>query len=127
MMGRLEVPLSTSRVLDALRPPKLAATLRTGHAVVVTGDELVEVRDAEGEVQVTISLVGDTPTVRLTGARLEIESPDTVAIKARVFEVRAAERVDIASEGQLELSSKREMNVLADEDLRARAPCIWLN
>jgi hypothetical protein len=117
----------STRVLDVLRPPKLKADLRTGHVVVVTGEDRVEVRDPDGEVQVTIRLDGEVPTVQLSGARLEIESTDTVAVKARVFEVRAAEKVDVRSEGELELGSKKEMQFFADEDLKARAPCIWLN
>ncbi len=119
--------MSETRVLDALHPPKTKTKLASGHTVVVTGDERIEVRDADGEVKVTIRLDGDTPTVQLTGAKLELHSPDTVAVKSRVFEVHASERVDVQSGGTLELASRKEMTLFADEDLQARAPSIWLN
>lgn len=117
----------SSRVLDALRPPKLSTALDSGHVVVVTHDQQVEVHNPEGDVQVRIALTDGQPVVTLSGARLELESPDTVAVKSRVFEVRASEKVDVRSEGEVELSSAGEMKLFADEDFSARAPCIWLN
>lgn len=117
----------SSRVLDALRPAKLKTALRSGHVVVVTQDEQIEVINPTGDVQVRIVLHDDTPVVTLTGARLELDSPDTVRVNTRIFEVRASESVDVRSEGTVEVSSKKEMRLFADEDLTARAPCIWLN
>jgi hypothetical protein len=117
----------SSRVLDALRPPKQATELETGHVVVVTHDDAIEVRSADGGVQVRITLGDGAPVVSLTGARLELDSPDIVRVNARAFEVRTTEKVDIRTEGTMELSSGKSMNVFADEDFTARAPCIWLN
>jgi len=117
----------SSRVLDALKPPKLQTSLDSGHVVVVTGDDQVEVHSPHGEVQVRIALHADTPIVTLTGARLELDSPDAVRVNARTFEVRTTEGVDMRTEGTMALSSGKAMTVHADEDFTARAPCIWLN
>ena len=117
----------SSRVLDALRPPKVSTALRTGHVVVVTEDDQVEVHNPSGDVQVRIALHEDTPVVTLTGARLELDSPDAVRVNARTFEVRTTESVDVRTEGTLEMSSGKAMRLFADEDFSARAPCIWLN
>ncbi len=117
----------SSRVLDALRPPKQATELESGHVVVVTHDDQIEVRAASGDVQVRITLGDGVPVVSVTGARLELDSPDAVRVNARTFEVRTTDSVDIRTEGTMELSSGKGMNVFADEDFTARAPCIWLN
>ena len=117
----------SSRVLDALRPPKLSTSLKTGHVVVVTHDDQLEVHAPNGDVQIRITLHDDIPVVSLTGARLELESLDTVRVTSRVFEVRTTEAIDLRSEGTVELSSGKEVKLLADEDFSARAPCIWLN
>ena len=117
----------SSRVLDALKPPLTQTDIGDRHTLVVTADQSIEVRDSEGQVQVCIRLDGDVPTVQLSGARLEVESTESVTVKTKLFAVQAAERVELQSEGSVEISSKKGTTVLSDEDFVVKSPCIWLN
>jgi len=89
----------------ATAEPAAPRLLPSGRSVVVRVDgdgESLEVRTPGGEVEVLITLTAAGPLVRLSGARLELESPDSVSVRCRSFEVRAAE-VTVRAEADLRL------------------------
>ncbi len=66
--------------------------LPSGRSVVVRlagGAEELEIRSPQGAVEVRILLTDSGPVVRLSGARLELDAAETVAVSCRRFEVRA--------------------------------------
>jgi hypothetical protein len=66
--------------------------LPSGRSVIVRladGTEELEIRSPRGDVEVRIVLTEAGPVVRLSGARLELEAAETVAVRCRRFEVRA--------------------------------------
>ena len=94
--------------------PDSRSLLPSGRTVVVRAhehDEEIEVRSAGGEVEVRIVLTEQGPILRLRGARLEIDSSDTVAVNCRQFEVNASHGVQLRTPGDVEVRSDAEIRL----------------
>lgn len=103
--------------------------LPSGRSVVVRVDgvqEQIELRSAEGAVEVRIVMTDDGPVVSLTGGRLEVNTPDTVAFNCKNFEVNASEKAHIASGGPVRVTGQ-ELRVLTDNDVHLNGAFIRLN
>lgn len=88
--------------------------LPSGRQLVVKAhahDEEIEVRSAGGEVEVRIVLTDQGPILRLRGARLEIDSSDTVAVNCRQFEVNASHGVQLRAAGDVGVQSDAEIRL----------------
>jgi len=109
--------------------PTPARRLPSGRSVVmraVQGQEELEIRTAEGELEVRVTLTEAGPVIQLRGARLEVESPDAVLFHCRRFEVHAAERLDLQSGGDAGIMA-RELRVKTEGDVRIDGEVIRLN
>ena len=92
----------------------LARQLPSGRTVSVRtadGREEIEIRSAGGEMEVRIVLTPQGPVLQLRGARLEIDSTDTVAVNCRSFEVKAADGVKIQAAGDIDVSGAGELRM----------------
>lgn len=110
--------------------PKPIQKLESGRTVTLQGEvgsEIVEICGADGRVEVSILIGADGPVVKLTGARLELEATDTVAIKARHFDVQASETARIHADGHLTFTSGLDTRVVADGEVHMLGSMIWLN
>ncbi len=95
--------------------------------VKVAGDcEELEIRDADGQVEVSVSLTADGPVVRVRGGRLELDAVDTVAVRCRRFEVNTAECTDLSSSGPVRIKGE-ELRVKTEEDIHLNGQVIRLN
>ena len=113
---------------EDLEPPpdpqdrRLPLRLPSGRAVVLvmgeTGEEL-QVVDTRGEVEVSITLSDAGPVVRLTGARLELESAEDVSVTCRDFKVAAS--------GGLDMRAQDEIHIKSPRDVYVEGAVIWLN
>jgi hypothetical protein len=63
------------------------------------GEEAVEVRSADGRLELRLVLTADGPVLRLRGVRLEVEAGDTVALRCKDFLVEAAGEIRLRSGG----------------------------
>jgi hypothetical protein len=103
--------------------------LPSGRSVLVkvtsAGEEL-QVRSPQGEVEVRITLGEGGPVVHLSGARLELETPDTIALNCRRLELNTAESIQLKSAGNLQLSGQ-EMRVQTTGDIHLNGDVIRLN
>lgn len=117
--------MSTANVVES-EPTRV---LPSGRLVVVRttadGEEL-EVRVPDGRVEVHIVLTAAGPVVRLTAARLELASADTVAVRCRRFDVDASEGVRLASGGGVEITGQ-ELRVRTRDDIHMNGDVIRLN
>jgi phage gp45-like len=107
--------------LPEVRSDASERSLPSGRSVVVRidgGKEELEVRSPQGEVEVRITLTDAGPVVSLRGARLELETPDAVAVQCRRFEVNTTEAVEI---------SGKEMLLQTEDDMRLKGKIIHLN
>ena len=75
--------------------------------------ETLEVVSPSGDVEVGIRLTPEGPVLKLRGARLEIDSTETVAINCRRFELNADE--------VLELRAGAGVAVQSDADIQFRS------
>jgi hypothetical protein len=103
--------------------------LPSGRSVVVKvaeDCEQLEIRDAAGRVEVWVILTAEGPVVRISGARLELASADTIALQCRRFEVETAESASIKSKGDVQITG-RELKVRTSEDIHLNGEFIRLN
>jgi hypothetical protein len=122
-MSRPVVPTEA----DALTPqPRPLPSGRSVLLRVADGREELEVRGPEGAVELVVLLTADGPVVRLSGARLELESLDAVAVRCRRFEVEAAEAAHLHSAGEVRLTGE-EVRVRTEGDIHMDGAVIRLN
>ena len=129
--------MTPSTVPDSAVVPKLELSacseprpeLPSGASVVVkvAGDhEELEIRDADGQVEVCVSLTAEGPIVKVRGGRLELDAVDTIAVRCRRFEVQTTESTELKSEGDLRIMG-RELKVRTKEDIHLNGEFIRLN
>ncbi len=129
MTTAISKDLATARYTDQDVPATRERSLPSGRSVVlkVTGaGEELEVRSPAGAVEVRIVLGDGGPVVHLSGARLELEAPDTVAFHCRRLEVNTQEGTHLNSAGGLHLTGQ-EMRVQTTGDIHLNGDVIRLN
>jgi hypothetical protein len=102
-------------------PSGRTITLKVSEA----GEEL-QIRSATGHIEVCITLGDAGPVVRLSGARLELEAPHTIALHCRRLEVNTEDRIHLKSAGSLEFGGQ-EMRVQTTGDIHLNGDVIRLN
>jgi hypothetical protein len=98
-----------SAFLDELANPQRSLPLSDGRLLLVLqrdGADEIQVRGAAGEVEVRIALTEQGPVVRVSAARLELESADTVDVKCRKFSVQAAEQIIMRSRQEMDVKGR---------------------
>ncbi|MFT5582877.1 MAG: hypothetical protein ACI9VR_000454 [Cognaticolwellia sp.] len=98
-------------------------------------EERLEVRDAQGVLEMEVRLTRDGPVLRLSSERIELNATDTVAVNCERFVVNAKQSVQILSEGDakvqakgaLDLQATGELRLRSEDELKAVANMIWLN
>src|SRR5947209_4642880 len=98
-------------VAGAAASDKLLPSGRSVRVRVAGGTEELEVRSAQGEVEVRIVLTDAGPVVHLRAARLEMEAAETVAVRCRRFEVEATDAVAVASGGDVVVRGKGDITM----------------
>lgn len=101
-------------------PPDLSVrsgqlrVLPSGRSIVVTaqgGREAIEVRSAQGDLEVRVELTDQGPVLSIRGARLEIDSTDTVAVTCRQFELNAQDQLRLHAGGEVGLTTEGEIKM----------------
>lgn len=103
--------------------------LPSGRSVVVRtagNQEELEVRSPDGKVEVCITLTEQGAVVSLQASRLELGSPDTMALNCRRLQINTAEGTDLLSGGDVCITG-REMRVQAKSDIHMNGGVIHLN
>ena len=113
--------------LVQLKTDSFRHELSSGHTVIATAQDDIRVHDRHGQMVVQITLSADGPVVSLSGARLQLDSTDEVAVRCKRFRVEADEEATIHSQGEADIRSVDEMTLHSEADLKATAECIWLN
>lgn len=112
-----------------LEPAAFERPLPSGRTLVVRvgseGEEL-EVRDRAGALELSISLTEAGPMVRIRAARIALESPETISLQCRRFEVETTEAIQLQSGGEVRIGAK-EMRVRTEADVHLDGAMIRLN
>jgi len=83
-------------------------------ALLADGDrEQLEVRSADGRIELRVVLTDAGPVVSLSGAKLELHSTDSVSVRCRSFEVEALDDLRLRAAGDIELGSESQIRARA--------------
>ena len=78
--------------------------LRDGRKLVVSeqaGDQLVEIRNESGLVEVRILLTEQGPVLQMEAARLSLKATESVAIESKRIEIKSSEEMTLTAQGDL--------------------------
>jgi len=119
----------TTRDLESIDSSAHECALPSGRSVILlatsAGEEL-QVRSPTGAVEVRITFSDSGPVLQLSGARLELQALDTVAIQCRQLEINTEESLQLKSAGNVQLSGQ-EMRVKTTGDMHLNGKVIRLN
>jgi len=94
--------------------PSKVGVLPSGRTITLKVDgtsEEIEVRSASGNLEVSISMTDAGPVLSLRGAKLQIESTDTVSVNCRQFELNTTHGLSMHTDGDLGLTSSGEVHL----------------
>jgi hypothetical protein len=83
--------------------------LRDGRKIVVSeqsGDQLVEIRNESGLVEIRIQLTEQGPILQVEAARMQLKASESVQIESKRVEIRSEEETEIESAGDIRVSGK---------------------
>ena len=78
--------------------------LRGGRRLVIgeqAGDQLVEIRNESGMLEVRILLTEQGPVLQMEGARLSLKASEAVEIESKRVAIKASETVDVNAAGDV--------------------------
>jgi phage gp45-like len=102
--------------------------LRDGKRLVVSdqgADQVVEIRNESGMLEVRIKLTDEGPILQMEGARLSLKATESVEIESTKVSVKADE---LALSGRtVTVSGEEDVNVNANGEVRVVGKMIYLN
>lgn len=102
--------------------------LRDGKKLVVSdqgADQVVEIRNESGMLEVRIKLTDQGPILQMEGARLSLKATESLEIESNKVSVKADE---LALTGKsVTVSSEEDVNVNANGEVRVVGKMIYLN
>ncbi len=104
--------------------------LPSGRTLVVKADgqtEEIEIRSSGGEIELRIALTKSGPVLSLTGARLEINATESLAVNCKQLSLRAAEGMLLDAGGDIALRSGNETRLRSAGDTYVDGKLVLLN
>jgi hypothetical protein len=96
--------------------------LRDGRTLVVSdegAEQLVEIRNESGMLELKIKLTEQGPVLQMESVRLQLKATEALEIESKRIDIKATETVAIRAE--------EEIDVEAAGDVRVVGKKIWLN
>ena len=106
-----------------------AVFLREGRTLVVSDrgtDQLVEIRNESGMLEVRILLTEQGPVLQMESVRLQLKATEAVEIESRRVEIKATEQLELEG-ASVKLSAEQDLEVEAEGDVRVVGRTIHLN
>lgn len=103
--------------------------LRDGRTLVVSeqgSDQLVEIRNESGMLELRIKLTEQGPVLQMESLRLQLKATESVEIESPRVEIKGTERVEVTG-GQIKVSSEEDVNLDAKGEVRVVGKMIYLN
>jgi len=128
MSGSPKEKLQTHAVSEEVTDER-EVFLRDGRKLVVTeqgSDQLVEIRNESGMLELRIRLTEQGPVLQMEALRLQLKATESVEIESQRVEIKGAERVDVTG-GQIKVSGEEDVNVDAKGEVRVVGKMIYLN
>ncbi|MBV8758071.1 MAG: hypothetical protein JO257_12365 [Deltaproteobacteria bacterium] len=90
------------------------------------GDQLVEIRNESGLVEVRIKLTEEGPVLQMEAVRMQLKASEQLSIESQAVEIKGAERVEVSG-GKVDVTAEEDVNVESKAEVRVRGKMIWLN
>jgi phage gp45-like len=103
--------------------------LKDGRKLTVSdqgADQLVEIRNESGMVEVRIKLTEAGPVLQMEAVKLQLKATDAVEIESARVEIKGTESVEVSG-GKVEVEAEEDATVEAKGEVRVRGKMIWLN
>jgi hypothetical protein len=103
--------------------------LRNGRRLVVGeqgADQLVEIRNESGMLEVRIVLTDQGPVLQMEGARLSLKASESVEIESQRVAIKGAEHVELSG-GRVRVDAEHDIKVEGKEDVVVIGLPIHLN
>lgn len=105
-------------------------TLKSGRRISAKSakdHDILEIRESDGQMIIKMRLTDKGPEMIVKGARLELKSSESIALKTKKLEIDAEESAAINSRGTLDMNSSQEIKINSDNDLRLTGKLIHIN
>ena len=79
--------------------------LKDGRKVVVK-DQLVEIRNEAGMVEVRIQMTAEGPVVQVEAARMQLKASESVEIQSKKVEIKTEEDIEVEAKGIIRINGK---------------------
>jgi hypothetical protein len=103
--------------------------LRDGRTLTVSdqgSDQLVEIRNASGMLEVRIKLTEAGPVLQMESVRLQLKATEAVEIESPRVEIKGTEQLELSG-GQVKLTGEQDVKVEAEGEVRVVGKMIYLN
>ena len=103
--------------------------LRDGRKLVVSDegrDQLVEIRNAAGLLEVRIKLTEAGPVLQMDAVRLQLRATEAVEIESKRVEIKGSEQVALTG-GEVEVKAEHDIDVEAKGEVHVNGKMIYLN
>jgi phage gp45-like len=103
--------------------------LRDGRKLVVSesgGDQLVEIRNESGMLEVRIKLTAEGPVLQMEAVRLQLKATEAVEIESARVDIKGTEHVEVSG-GAVKLTAQEGVDVEAQGEVHVNGKMIYLN
>jgi phage gp45-like len=90
------------------------------------GDQLVEIRNESGLVEVRIKLTEEGPVLQMEAVRMQLKAAEQVEIHSARVEINGTEQVSVTG-GKIEVEGEEDVTVDAKGEVRVTGKMIYLN
>ena len=103
--------------------------LKDGRTLVVSdvgADQLVEIRNESGMVELRIQLTEQGPILQMESVRLQLKASESVEIESPTVAITGTEKLELTG-GKIEVEADEEIEIEGKSDVRVKGKMIWLN
>lgn len=102
--------------------------LREGRKLTVSGgsEQIVEIRNEAGAVEISVKLTDQGPVLQMEGVKLSLKATESVEIESRNVSIRGTEQLSLHG-GDVAVTAERELKLDAYGDVRIVGTMIYLN
>ena len=103
--------------------------LRDGRKLVISdegNDQLVEIRNESGMLELRIKLTDQGPVLQMEAVRLQLKASEVVEIESKRVEIKATEQLALTG-ATVTVEAEEDVKVEADGEVRVVGKMIYLN
>ena len=89
-------------------------------------DQLVEIRNESGMLEVRIRLTEEGPVLQMESARLSLKATEAVEIESKRVEIKGEQKLELKG-GEVEVTGEKNEENGSSGDVKVVGTMIWLN